>query len=130
MDTKHHCNNCPHWYVTQKGYPSGYYNITLCKKYNEQLYYLAGEENKTPHPCNICSKQFSYVPYIKPEIEREVKNMQGMMTLTKKDLIEFVNEKFAHKRDNDTVASFFYCSDGHKATQQQCILFREPVENK
>ena len=27
--------------------------------------------------------------------------MQGMMTLTKKDLIEFVNEKFADKRDDD-----------------------------
>lgn len=56
--------------------------------------------------------------------------MQGMMTLTKKDLIEFVNEKFADKRDDDPVASFFYWLDGHNATQQQCILFREAVENK
>ena len=42
MDMKHHCNNCPHWYVTQKKYPSGFYNITICGKYNKQLYYLAG----------------------------------------------------------------------------------------
>lgn len=56
--------------------------------------------------------------------------MQGMMTLTKKDLIDFVNEKFADKRDDDPVASFFYCSGGHNAVQQQCILFREAVENK
>ena len=64
MNTKHHCNGCPNWCVTQKGYPSGNYNITICKKYNKQLYYLVGEENKTPHTCNICSKQFSFVPYI------------------------------------------------------------------
>lgn len=56
--------------------------------------------------------------------------MQGMRTLTKKDLIDFVNEKFADKRDDDPIASFFYCSDSHKATQQQCILFREAVENR
>lgn len=56
--------------------------------------------------------------------------MQGIMTLTKKDLIDFVNEKFADKQDDEPVASFFYCSDGPNATQQQCILFREAVENK
>ena len=56
--------------------------------------------------------------------------MQGMKTLTKKDLIDFVNEKFADKRDDEPVASFFYCSDGYNSTQQQCILFREAVENK
>ena len=64
MDSKHHCNGCPYWYVTQKKYPSGFYNITICGKYNKQLYYLAGEENQTPHPCDICSKEFSYAPYI------------------------------------------------------------------
>lgn len=64
MDIKHHCNGCPHWYVTQKKYPSGFYNITICGKYNKQLYYMAGEENQTPHPCNICAEQFSYIPYI------------------------------------------------------------------
>ena len=65
------------------------------------------------------------LPGLKGESE-----MQGMITLTKKDLIDFVNEKFADKRDDEPVASFFYCSDGHNATQQQCILFREAVENK
>lgn len=64
MDIKHHCNGCPHWYVTHKKYPSGFYNITICGKYNKQLYYMAGEENQTPHPCNICAEQFSYIPYI------------------------------------------------------------------
>jgi len=56
--------------------------------------------------------------------------MQGMITLTKKDLIEFVNEKFADKQDNEAIATFFYCSNGYKEPQQQCILFREAVENK
>ena len=65
------------------------------------------------------------LPGLKGESE-----VQGMETLTKKDLIDFVNEKFADKRDNEPVASFFYCSNGHNATQQQCILFREAVENK
>lgn len=65
------------------------------------------------------------LPGLKGEIE-----VQGMKTLTQKDLIDFVNEKFADKQDNEPVASFFYCSDGHNATQQQCILFRETVENK
>ena len=64
MDSKHHCNDCPHWHEIQKKYPSGFHNITICGKYNKQLYYLAGEENRTPHPCDICSKEFSYVPYI------------------------------------------------------------------
>ena len=41
--------------------------------------------------------------------------MQGMETLTKKDLIDFVNEKFSDKRDNDPVATFFYCSYGYTA---------------
>lgn len=71
MDSKHHCNECPNWYVAQKEYPSGYYDITLCRKYNEQLYYLAGEGNRTPHPCGICTKQFSYVPYI--VVENKIK---------------------------------------------------------
>lgn len=67
MDTKHNCNKCPHWYVTKKQYPSGLYNVTLCKKYNKQLYYLYEDKNQTPHPCNICSKRFSYVLYIEME---------------------------------------------------------------
>lgn len=56
--------------------------------------------------------------------------MQGMRELTKKDLIEFVNKKFSDKPDCEVVATFFYCSSGHKAEQQQCILFREAVENR
>ena len=31
MDSKHHCNDCPYWYVTKKKYPSGFYNILLGK---------------------------------------------------------------------------------------------------
>ena len=76
MDSKHHCNGCPYWYVTQKKYPSGFYNITICGKYNKQLYYLAGEENRTPHPCDICSQRFSYVPYIPIKIKGECKDSQ------------------------------------------------------
>lgn len=64
MNVEHHCNKCPYWYKVQTGYPFKSNNITLCKRYNEQLYYLAGEENQTPHPCVMCEKQFSYVPYI------------------------------------------------------------------
>ena len=67
MDKNHHCNKCPYWYVTKKQYPSGLYDITICKKYNKQLYYLFGDKNQTPHLWNICSKRFSYVPYIETE---------------------------------------------------------------
>ena len=68
MDIKHHCNSCPNWHITQKICTSSKYNITICTRYNKQLYYLAGEENRTPYPCDVCSKEFSYVPYI--ELER------------------------------------------------------------
>ena len=64
MDKTHHCNNCPYWYVTKKQYPSGLYNITICSKYNEQIYYLASDKNQTPHPCNMCEKFFSYICYM------------------------------------------------------------------
>lgn len=79
MDSRHHCNDCPHWYVTKKGYPSGFYNITFCKKYNEQIYYLAGEENQTPHPCNMCEKQDSYISYINQEV-LDVKRVTERLT--------------------------------------------------
>ena len=71
------------------------------------------------------SERNMVLPGLKGEIE-----VQGMKTLTKKDLIDFVNEKFADKRDNEPVVSFFYCSDSHNTAQQQCILLREAVENK
>lgn len=66
MDKYKHCNDCPNWYKKQKLYLSGYgySDITMCKKYNKQLYYYANEENKTPVPCKECRKNFSYVPYI------------------------------------------------------------------
>lgn len=75
MDTKHHCNSCPHWYVTQKQYPSGFYDITICRKYGKQIYYLAGDKNRTPYPCSICEKEFSYVPYMEQELLQEVEKM-------------------------------------------------------
>lgn len=55
--------------------------------------------------------------------------MQGMIGMSKKDLIEFINENFSECRENDTIATFFYCSDGYDKPQQQCILFRKEVEN-
>lgn len=61
---KHHCNKCPHYKVKSKLYPSGYYNITICTKYEKQLYYLCGEENETPHICKECNNAFSYIKYI------------------------------------------------------------------
>lgn len=56
--------------------------------------------------------------------------MQGMDSMTKKDLIDFINEKFADCRDDDVIASFFFCSNGYKEPQQQCILFRHAVEHE
>lgn len=64
MNKYNHCNDYPNWYITKRRYPSGYYDITICKKYNKQLYYYYGEKNKTPRPCKECRKNFSYVPYI------------------------------------------------------------------
>lgn len=91
MDSRHHCNDCPYWYVTQKKYPSGFYNITICGKYNKQLYYLAGEENRTPHPCDICSKELSYVPYIEfggNEVQVMKYKIGQILTSTKDVVIE------------------------------------------
>ena len=56
--------------------------------------------------------------------------MQGMDSMTKEDSIEFINEKFADCLDGDVVATFFYCSNGYKEPQQQCILFRHAVEHE
>lgn len=71
MDMKHQCNDCPHWYVTQKQYPSGLYNETFCRKYGEQLYYLFTDENRTPHLCNKCSKEkFSFMSRLKKVLDK------------------------------------------------------------
>ena len=75
MDSKHHCDDCPYWYVTKKKYPSGFYDITICRKYGKQIYYLAGDKNRTPYPCSICEKEFSYVPYMEQELLQEVEKM-------------------------------------------------------
>lgn len=55
--------------------------------------------------------------------------MQGMIGMSKKDLIEFVNKNFSEYQENDTIATLFYCSDGYRKPQQQCILFHEEIEN-
>lgn len=55
--------------------------------------------------------------------------MQGMIGMSRKDLIEFINENFSEYYENDTIATFFYCNDGHDKPQQQCILFRKEIEN-
>lgn len=55
--------------------------------------------------------------------------MQGMIRMSKKDLIEFINENFSDYRETDTIATFFCCSDGYKSPQQQCILFHKEIEN-
>lgn len=55
--------------------------------------------------------------------------MQGMRAMSKKDLIEFINEKFSDKNEDEVIATFFYCSDGYNQPQQQCILLRSEVRN-
>lgn len=55
--------------------------------------------------------------------------MQGMKSMTKKDLHEFIDKNFADKRDNEVIATFFYCDDGYKEPQQQCIMFRREIYN-
>lgn len=60
----HHCNDCPYQNKIWKKYPSMWSEITICKKYNKQLYYYGNEENQTPRPCKECEKRFSYVPHI------------------------------------------------------------------
>ena len=55
--------------------------------------------------------------------------MQGMKSLTKQDLIDLVNETFPDSKGPEAVATFFYCSDGYKQPQQQCILLHKEVYN-
>lgn len=55
--------------------------------------------------------------------------MQGMKSMTKKDLHEFIDKNFADKRDNEVIGMFFYCDDGYKEPQQQCIMFRREIYN-
>lgn len=55
--------------------------------------------------------------------------MQGMIGMSKKDLIEFINENFSEYHENDTIATFFYCSGRYDKLQQQCILFHKEIEN-
>lgn len=38
--------------------------------------------------------------------------MQGMIGMSKKDLIEFINKNFSECHENDMIATFFYCNDG------------------
>ena len=81
MGSQHHCNKCPYWCVTKKKYQSGFYNITICRKYRKQIFYLAGSINKTPCPCSMCEKEFSYVPYIEQWILQEVKQVAERLTV-------------------------------------------------
>lgn len=55
--------------------------------------------------------------------------MQGMIGMSKKNLIQFINENFSEYHENDTIATFFCCSDGYDKPQQQCILFHREIEN-
>lgn len=55
--------------------------------------------------------------------------MQGMIGMSKKDLIEFINENYSEYHENDTIATFFYCNDGYDKPQQQCILFHKEIKN-
>lgn len=60
---------------------------------------------------------------------KEEKTMQGMIGMSKKDLIEFINKNFSECHENDMIATFFYCNDGYDRPQQQCILFRKEIKN-
>lgn len=92
MGSQHHCNKCPYWCVTKKKYQSGFYNITICRKYRKQIFYLAGSINKTPCPCSMCEKEFSYVPYIEQWILQEVKQVAERLTVkAPSGLIHLVN---------------------------------------
>lgn len=55
--------------------------------------------------------------------------MQGMRTLTKKDLIELVDTAFPDAKEMEAVASFFYCSEGCDKPQSQCILLHKEIDN-
>lgn len=71
----HHCNKCPYWEVKKIEYPFGYCDETFCNIYDQQLYYLYGEENQTPHICKQCAKRFSYVPYIEKENKMKIEQV-------------------------------------------------------
>lgn len=57
--------------------------------------------------------------------------MKGMKSLTKKDLIALI-ELYCNDnniKENQTVATLFYCCDTHKDIQQQCIMFNKELYN-
>lgn len=59
------CNNCPYYKIRNVATKYGYkHRITVCTKFEKQLYYLYGEESQTPHVCKECARQFCYVPYL------------------------------------------------------------------
>ncbi len=55
--------------------------------------------------------------------------MQGMIGMSKKDLLKLIDDNFADYHENDMIATFFYCSDGYNKPQQQYILFHKEIEN-
>ena len=55
--------------------------------------------------------------------------MQGMIGMSKKDMIEFISKNFSEYHENDIIATFFYCNDGYDKPQQQCVLFHKEIKN-
>lgn len=100
MGSQHHCNKCPYWCVTKKKFQSGFYNITICRKYRKQIFYLAGSKNKTPCPCSMCEKEFSYVPYIEQWILQEVEQVTERLTVK---IVDEDGEVLAYRRRTDVV---------------------------
>lgn len=56
--------------------------------------------------------------------------MTGMKEMTKEDLYEFIEQHFSDVNKNKIICCLFYTSAGYNKPQQQCIMFKEELENE
>ena len=53
--------------------------------------------------------------------------MTSVKNLTKKDLLELIEENFPEARKHETIATLFTVNEGYEKPLQQCILFHKVV---
>lgn len=56
--------------------------------------------------------------------------MIGAVSLTKKDLIELIEEEFSDSKDTETIAVLFSVGESCNLPKQQCILFKKEIADE